>query len=146
MYTIEKIDVLKSDIKTAVQTWGEHKIDQLCSSHPRLSTASIYIKRGLKNYLSKSDKQISSYVDAAMLFIADENGNIDTDMLINDAVSIFRQMDVYETQMAGFNIKIGKGELNLEIPSNPMLDFLFGDLGKIRLNADDLLEIKQLLK
>lgn len=79
-------------------------------------------------------------------FIADENGNIDTDMLINDAVSIFKQMDVYETQMAGFNIKIGKGELNLEIPSNPMLDFLFGDLGKIRLNADDLLEIKQLLK
>lgn len=55
-------------------------------------------------------------------------------------------MDVYETQMAGFNIKIGKGELILEIPSNPMLDFLFGDLGKIRLNADDLLEIKQLLK
>lgn len=146
MYTIDKIDLLKSDIKTAIQTWGENKIDQLCSSHPRLSTASIYIKRGLKNYLSKSDKQISSYVDAAMLFIADENGNIDTDMLINDAVSIFRQMDVYETQMAGFNIKIGKGELNLEIPSNPMLDFLFGDLGKIRLNADDLLEIKQLLK
>lgn len=26
------------------------------------------------------------------------------------------------------------------------LNFLFGDLGKIRLNADDLLEIKQLLK
>lgn len=48
MYTIEKIDLLKSDIRTAIQTWGENKIDQLCSAHPRLSTASIYIKRGLK--------------------------------------------------------------------------------------------------
>ena len=42
MYTIEKIDLLKSDIRTAIQTWGENKIDQLCSAHPRLSTASIY--------------------------------------------------------------------------------------------------------
>lgn len=146
MYTVEFIDKLKSDVKKAIQTWGEGKINQLCSSHPRLSTASVYLKRGLKNYLAKSDQQISSYVDAAMLFIADENGNIDTDMLINDAVSVFKQMDVYETQLAGFSIKIGKGELSLEIPSNPMLDFFLGDLGKIRLNSDDLLEIKQLLK
>ena len=27
MYTIDKIDLLKSDIRTAVQTWGENKIE-----------------------------------------------------------------------------------------------------------------------
>lgn len=146
MYTIDKIDVLKADIRTAVQTWGEHKVDELCNTHPRLSPVSVYLKRGLKNYLAKSDQRISSYVDAAMLFIADESGNIDSEMLMNDAVSMFRQMDIFETQIAGFNIGIGKGELNIEIPSNPMLDFMFGDLGKIKLKAEDLLEIKQLLK
>lgn len=146
MYTIDKIDLLKADIRTAVQTWGEHKIDELCNAHPRLSPVSIYLKRGLKNYLAKSDQRISNYVDAAMLFIADENGNIDADLLMNDAISMFRQMDVYETQIAGFDIGFGKGELSINIPSNPMLNFMFGDLGKIKLKAEDLLEIKQLLK
>lgn len=146
MYKVENIDVLKADIKTAIETWGEHKVDELCSVHPRLLPASIYLKRGLKNYLTQSYNRISNYVDIVKLFVADEKGNIDSDLLINDAITMFKQMDVLETKVAGFNISVGKGEFNIEIPSNPMLDFMFGDLGKIKLKAEDLLEIKQLLK
>jgi len=77
--------------------------------------------------------------------VADKDGNIDTDMLIDDAVTMFKEMDVAYAEIGSFGIEYGKGAVTINIPHNVFLDMIFGDLGKITITAKDLLEKKSLL-
>lgn len=110
-----------------------------------MKAASVYMKRGLDNWLEMEDERINKMVDRSLLFIADKNGGIDTDMLIDDAVEMFKGMEKQQMELGMFLLEYGKGEVSVAIPHNFMLDMIFGDLGKIRLTADDLLEMKELL-
>lgn len=105
----------------------------------------MYLKRGLNNWMEREDKRINSMVDGLTMFVADKDGNIDTDMLIDDAVTMFKEMDVNYADMGAFGIEYGKGAVTINIPHNVFLDMIFGDLGKIMITADDLLEIKSLM-
>jgi hypothetical protein len=146
MYLKEDISRLKGDIKTALSQWGESKIDALSNAHPQLRPMSVYLRRGLSNYLDRIDDKVDSAVDMLLLFVADKNGNIDTDMLINDAVEMFKLSDVHQTNIGAFDVTYGAGEILLTMPHNPLLDIFFGNLGQIRLTAEDLLEMKNFLK
>ena len=42
-------------------------------------------------------------------------------------------------------VTVGKGEIVATIPHNPLLDMIVGDLGKVTISAEDILEIKSLL-
>lgn len=145
MYLKEEISKLTSDIKKSVKVWGEHKIDELCVERPRLKPASVYLKRGLNNWLDREGAQVEGMVNTLTLFAADKDGNIDTDTLIDDAVNIFREMDVNYAQLGAFAIEYGKGSVIISIPHNVFLDMIFADLGKITITADDLLELKNLI-
>lgn len=145
MYLKEETTKLTGDLKNAVRRWAYGKIDELSAGRPRLKAASVYLKRGLNNYMEREDKSINSMVDGLTLFVADKDGNIDTDMLIDDAVAMFREMDVAYAEMGAFGIEYGKGAVTINIPHNVFLDMIFGDLGKITITADDLLEIKALM-
>ena len=145
MYLKEDISRLKGDIKTALMQWSEGKLNALCMSHPRLKPMSVYLRRGLTNYLDRIDDQVDSAVDMLLLFVADKNGNIDTDMLINDAVEMFKLTDVHEAKVGIFDLTYGAGEVVLSLPHNPILDIFVGDLGLIKLTADDLLELRNYL-
>lgn len=133
-------------IKTAVQTWAEAKLEQLCADRPRLRISAPYVKRGLANFLDRKSDGIRAAVDNLALFVADKDGNIDTDALITDALSIFREAEPTETTLGAFGIEYGKGNISIAIPHNMLFDFLFGDLGKITITADDLAEIQALLR
>lgn len=145
MYLKEETAKLTGDLKNAVRKWANGKIDELSASRPRLKAASVYLKRGLNNYMEREDKRINSMVDGLTMFVADKDGNIDTDMLIDDAVTMFKGMDVAYADMGAFGIEYGKGAVTINIPHNVFLDMIFGDLGKITITADDLLEIKALM-
>ena len=145
LYPKEKINEFKGNLKTSLQEWGNSKIDALCGNNPRMKPASIYMKRGLNNWIEMEDERINKVVDRSLLFISDKNGGIDTDMLIDDAVEIFKGMDKQQMELGMFLLEYGKGEVSVSIPHNFMLDMIFGDLGKVRLTADDLLELKELL-
>lgn len=145
LYPKEKINEFKGNLKSSVQEWAESKIDVLCEGKPKMRSASIYIKRGLNNWLEREDANINKLVDNGLLFIADKDGGLDTDMLIDDAVKVFKEMDIQEKDLGMFHIEYGKGEVSVNIPHNFFLDMIFGDLGKIRLTADDFLELKELL-
>lgn len=145
MYLKEETAKLTGDLKNAVRKWAYGKIDELSANRPRLKAASVYLKRGLNNYMEREDKRINSMVDGLTMFVADKDGNIDTDMLIDDAVTMFREMDVAYAEMGAFGIEYGKGAVTVNIPHNVFLDMIFGDLGKITITADDLLEIKSLI-
>ena len=145
MYLKEETARLTGDLKAAVRKWAYGKIDELAADRPKLKAASVYLKRGLNNYMEREDKRINSMVDGLTLFVADKDGNIDTDMLIDDAVTMFKEMDVNYADMGIFGVEYGKGAVTINIPHNLFLDMIFGDLGKIRITAEDLLEIKQLM-
>lgn len=146
MYNIkENTAELTGNIKVAVKNWANGKIDELAAGRPRLKAASVYLKRGLNNYMERVDKRINSMVDGISLFVADKDGNIDTDMLIDDAVAMFKEMDVNFAEIGMFGIEYGKGAITVNIPHNILFDMIFGDLGQVRITADDLLDIKKML-
>lgn len=146
MYLKEETARLTGDLKAAVRKWAYGKIDELAADRPKLKAASVYLKRGLNNYMEREDRRINSMVDGLALFVADKDGKIDTDMLIDDAVAMFREMDVARAEIGSFGIEYGKGAVTINIPHNVFLDMIFGDLGQIRITAEDLLEIKQLME
>lgn len=145
MYLKGETTKLTEDIKKAVRAWGEKKIDELCVTQPKMKAASVYLKRGLNNWLDREEQQVDEMVNTLSLFVADKEGNIDTDTLVNDTVNIFREMDVNYTELGYFGVEYGKGVVTIHIPHNVLLDMIFGELGQIRITADDLLEVKQLM-
>lgn len=145
MYLKEETAKLTADIKKSVKMWGEKKIDELCAERPRMKAASVYLKRGLNNWLDREEKQVDDMVCTLTLFAADKEGKIDTNTLIDDAVNIFREMDVNYSKIGAFGVEYGKGAVTISIPHNVLLDMIFGDLGKVTITADDLIEIKSLL-
>lgn len=144
MYIKEELGKFKSDLKTNMQAWAEGKINDLGKTQPRLKTASVYLKRGLNNWLEREDKHINRIVDNLTLFIADEKGQINTDIIIEDLMEMFKGMEVQEMELGMFHVAYGKGEINISIPHNPMLDIIFGNLGHVKITADDLLEMKEM--
>ena len=146
MYPKEEINKFKGDLKTSIQSWVEGKIDALCDGKPKMKAASVYLKRGLNNYLSREDLRINRAVDNALLFITDENGAIDTDVVVEDVVEMFKNMERQEKRIGMFRLEYGQGEIKITIPDNPFMDMIFGNLGMVRITADDLLELKELLK
>lgn len=145
MYLKEETAKLTDNLKVAVKEWANGKIDELAAGRPKLKAASVYLKRGLDNWMEREDKRINSMVDGITLFVADKDGNIDTDTLIDDAVAMFKEMDVNFSEIGMFGIEYGKGAVKINIPHNIFFDMIFGDLGQIRITADDLLEIKQMI-
>lgn len=145
MYLKGETGKMATDLTQSVRTWAESKIDELCATRPRLKAASVYLKRGLNNWLDREESKVSEMVDTLALFAADKDGNIDADALIEDAVNIFREMDMNYTEMGAFAVEYGKGAVTIHIPHNLFLDMIFGDLGQVKITADDLLELKALM-
>lgn len=146
MYTKDEMGKLKIDLLDNIQEWANYKIDALVTSRPKLKLASTYLKRGVRNWVAKETGRINNTIDNILLFVADENGNVNTDVLINDLVEMFKAMDVQNVKMGVFDIEYGKGEVKINIPHNPILDMLMGDLGQVKITTEDILEIKELFK
>lgn len=146
MYTKDEMGKLKIDLLDNIQEWANYKIDALVTSRPKLKLASTYLKRGVRNWVAKETGRINNTIDNILLFVADENGNVNTDILINDLVEMFKAMDVQNIKMGVFDIEYGKGEVKINIPHNPILDMLMGDLGQVKIATEDILEIKELFK
>lgn len=146
MYTKDEMGKLKIDLLDNIQEWANYKIDALVTSRPKLKLASTYLKRGVRNWVAKETGRINNTIDNILLFVADENGNVNTDVLINDLVEMFKAMDVQNVKMGIFDIEYGKGEVKINIPHNPLLDIFVGDLGQVRITCEDIMEIKELFK
>ena len=109
MYAKEEICNFKKDLKCNIKKWAEGKITSLCTDRPKLKPASVYLKRGLNNWLDREDARIDSMVDNVLLFVTDENGNIDTDVIMTDLIAMFKEMDVQQAFVGSFLVEYGKG-------------------------------------
>lgn len=146
MYNNNELGKLKNDLLVNMEEWATYKIDVLVECKPNLKVASTYLKRGVRNWIARENCRIDKMVDNVALFIADEHGNINTDVIIDDFLEMFKVMDVQKANMGIFDIEYGKGEIKINIPHNPVIDLFMGDLGQIKITCDDILEIKDLFK
>ncbi len=138
----EDLNQFKGEIKTAIQSWGESKIDSL---FPQKAHTRTILKKGLNNFLSKKDALINKWLDTGFLFVADENGVIDSDVMVDTLVSLFEEMEVREYQLDVAKLTIGKGQAVIDLPHNFLLDMFVGNLGSIKFTSDDIGELKNLL-
>lgn len=146
MYKNNELCKLKSDLLANIEEWANYKIDALVECKPDLKLASTYLKRGMRNWLARESESIDRMVDNISLFISDEEGNINTDIVFDDLLEMFKSMDVQKAEMGIFCIEYGKGEIKINIPHNPIIDMFMGDLGQIKITCEDILEIKDLFK
>ncbi len=138
----EDLNAFKGEIKTALQTWAEGKIDAL---FPGKASVRTLMKRGLNNYLVREDVKINKALDYGFLFLADERGVIDTDSMTETLKGLFSEMDKKDFHFGFIHVSVGKGVAEINIDSSPLFDFVVGDFGGVRFSADDIDEFKTFL-
>ena len=134
------INQFKGELKTAIQSWGNSKIDELFKNPPPRTFA----KNGLNKILNRYDASMNKGIDMLWMLIANEDGVVDSDVLVDNAIAMLKEMDLKEYNIMGLNMTIGKGEVAIEMPKNIFFDMLVG-CSKIRFTSNDINEFKNLL-
>ena len=137
IYHVDNIDAFKTDILGGLHRWLDSMVNELCDGNRMPMALAPYLKRGINNAMIRYDAKLQSYIDTAAMFIADENGNIDSRNFITDVVQMFRSMPQRGTQIGGLRITYGEGTIEAQLPDN-WLTRLFGDVGTIRITAEDI--------
>lgn len=138
----EDLSQFKGEIKSAIQSWGDNKIDSL---FPGKAHTRTLFKNGLSNFLSKKDALINKWLDAGFLFVAGEDGTIDSDIMIDTLASVFEEMDVQKYDLGMVNVTVGKGQAIIDLPHNFLLDMFVGGLGSVKFTSEDIGELKSFL-
>ncbi len=138
----EDISKFKGRLKTAIQKWGNAKIDEIFPEKPQMKA---FAKNGLNNVLSRADDKLNKWIDTFMLFAASENGTIDSDQIVEMLADMFKELEPHKYQFEFLDIEVGRGEVAFHLPQNMMIDLILGKSGTIRMTADDILELKDLL-
>lgn len=135
---IDDVNAFKGAVKDAVVSWGNKKIEELFKGRP----IEQFAKKGLRNIIAREDEKINRYVDNAFLFLADETGAVDSDTVIDDVCAMFVNMKETTYPMGPVNLKVGGGEVAVNLPHNFLLDMMTGGMGVIKFTKEDFLELK----
>lgn len=136
---INDVNALKGAVKDAALSWGNKKIDELFKNK---TAVAVMAKRGLSNVVANYDEKINRYVDNAFMFLADEQGSIDSDSMVDMMCDLLTQMKEAEYPMGPVTAKVGAGQVAFELPHNFLLDMLTGGMGVIKFTKEDFLELK----
>lgn len=137
---IEDVSQFKGEMKSAFQTWGESKIDEL---FPNSAMGRAFAKNGLNNAMNKFDASLNNGIENLFMFVS-KNGVVDTDTMIDGLSQLLKEMKMSDYQLGGFRLSIGGGEISVEMPKNILLDMLVG-VSKLRFTAEDINEFKNIL-
>ena len=137
IYNIDNIDAFKTDMLGGLHRWLDSMVNELCDGNRMPMALAPYLKRGINNAMRRYDAKLQSYIDTAAMFIADENGNIDSRNFITDVVQMLRSMPQRGTQIGGMRITYGEGTIEAQLPDN-WLTRMLGDVGTIRITAEDI--------
>ena len=140
----EKITEIKNRLVDSVERWGGSLIDTLGEQHPKISPLKLYIKRGLHNSLSRYDAEIERAIDNVMLFVGDERGEYQVSEVWDDLLGILGEMDEMDISLGVVDATIGKGNIAIHLPRNPIIGMFFGDVGTVRITGEDLRELKNI--
>jgi hypothetical protein len=137
---------LKQKLIDSLSVWADDRITAFANGNPKLKTISVYLKRGANNIIKKYDNEIGKMIENAMIFIADENGNYNLNILFDDIMSMFKNMEEIPVNLGLMTITIGKGAIRIPIQKNAFTSILLGkDIGAIRITESDFVELKNIL-
>jgi len=139
---IKDVNKFKGIMKSALQDWGNARIDEML---PDKAAPKAFLKNGLNNLISRQDENLNKWIDNIFLFVADENGVIDSDTMIDMLVGMFREMPKKEYGFGPLGIIAGGGEIVISFPHNFLMDMLVGDMGSVRLDTEDIIGLKNLI-
>lgn len=137
---IEDVNRFKGELKTAFQSWGEAKIDEL---FPNSVMGRTFAKNGLNNAMNRYDVKLNEGIENLFMFVS-KDGVVDTDTMIDGMAQLFKEMKPSEYDMGGFHLSVGNGELAVDLPRNILLDMLVGT-SRLRFTSEDIIELKNLL-
>ena len=141
IYLKEELCKFKGDVKTAIYRWCTSMIDQLFAGKAGLEPVAYYAKNGIANAIDRYDEQLNRYIDYAVMFVADKDGEIDTDKLIGDLVEIYRSTEKRTENLLGMKVEYGAGEIVVFPPDNPFVN-MFLPWQSVKITAEDILNIR----
>ena len=83
-----KAENLKESLTGAVTAWADGKLVELSAEHPKIKVMKTYLMNGLHNYISRHDDEITKWTEGMSLFLPAQDGCIDSDMLVDDAIRL----------------------------------------------------------
>lgn len=138
---VDDVNKFKGQLKSALQQWGNSKIDNLFHNKPQMA---VFIKNGLNNVMARMDEKLNKYIDGLVLFAGNEKGEVNTDTMVDMAAEMFKEMEPHRYEFEMMDIVIGNGAVVFQFPKSVMFDLIFGSEGKVTLTVDDILEMKEL--
>lgn len=139
---IDDVNQFKGELKGSMQSWAENKVDELFASRPQ---SRVFMKNAINNVMTRFDDKLNKYIDMMFLFVADKQGVVDSDVMIDTLCNLFKEMEERKYPMGMVDVTIGKGQLVIDLPHNLFLEMLVGDLGKVKFTTEDIKEFKNLL-
>lgn len=141
----EKTLELKDKVTHGLHSWMDERIDQFVLDNPALAPVGKYLKRGVSNLIAREDERIAKGIDSLMLFIADDRGNYDMEILFDDALSMFKMMPESPFDLGPLRGTIGAGMIRIQLPDNPLVSLFMGNTGAIKITEEDFEELKGIL-
>ena len=135
------IAAFKGNLKTAVQMWSSDLVDELFASPVRRRN----VKRFIGNWLDFQDERINKWLDNVVLIGFDKDGNINSDLIVDEAAALFKEFD-YHTILWGCNIDVSNGKAVVSLPDNIATYLLFGNKSGFSFTEQDILKLKDYLK
>ena len=136
---------LKEKLLTSLDLWADARISDMVKENPTLAIPSVYMKRASHNIIAKNKDIFGKSIDNATLFIADENGNIDSDTIFTDLIQMFESISNYEFDLGFVKGRIDCGTLSIDLPDNIITNILFGSKKSISFTKNDFEELKSLV-
>jgi hypothetical protein len=137
------INLMKGKVKDAVLTWVDAQIDCLL---PNKAAGRSLLKNAANNILTRYDEKINKGMDAAFILLADKDGKMDSDTIVDSLCSMLDEMTPSEYAFFGFEAKIGSGEICVDFPRSFLSELIAGDIGGVKITSADIKQIKDYLK
>lgn len=139
------MEELKGRLLEALPRWADSRIEELAKGNPSLAIASVYMKRAAHNLAACHGESLGRKLDGMALFIADENGNVNADTLLEDMLEMLRLLPRQEMSLGLVSGHIGEGTIDISLPDNILTTLLFGSKRTVSIGVDDLRELKEMM-
>lgn len=139
------VQSLKENLVGSIDTWIGCRIDEMVKANPSLAIPSAYMKRAAHNIIAKNKEGLEQKIDGLSLFLADENGEIDTNTLFEDAKNMLSFMEAQSFEIGIIRGTIGEGMVTIDLPDNILTTILFGSKKSMNITPDDVMELKEIL-
>lgn len=139
------ITAIKGKMSDGLDLWASARIDDMVKANPALAIPSVYMKRAAHNIISRNREGIERQIDNLSLFIADEDGNINTETIFEDTKKMLSAMEPIPFNFGMIHGAVGGGCITIDLPDNIVTTIMFGSKKSLSISPDDLKGLAEIL-